>query len=210
MSAGRARTCRPPRAPHRVSRLQRSGLPREGDADGFDDVTQDRPAFRSLASRTADLGARPAVPGSGPVERGSLPGARCKVSGGAFRRVLGVPRDADPISPAHRSGRAADLAIRTIGSLPANWSGAGKKRSESCGRPKNDKERYEREMQHRSKIVPISISRDYRAAFESLGKSLPDLWRKPGVLIHQQRIASSGRSSRGTAAPPARRCTIAS
>lgn len=48
-------------------------------------------------------------------------------------------------------------------------------------------ERHEREVEQRAKVVPISISRDYRAAFESLGKSLPELWRKPGALSRQQR-----------------------
>lgn len=48
-------------------------------------------------------------------------------------------------------------------------------------------ERREQEVEQRAKVVPISISRDYRAAFESLGKSLPELWRKPGALSRQQR-----------------------
>lgn len=50
-------------------------------------------------------------------------------------------------------------------------------------------ERLELEKQRREKILPLAISRDDRQAFESLGKSLPLLWKKPGALAPQQRKA---------------------
>lgn len=40
-------------------------------------------------------------------------------------------------------------------------------------------ERIEKSRQDRDKIIPFSIPKDLRAAFTSLGESLPDLWKKP-------------------------------
>ncbi|XYI00070.1 hypothetical protein ACMHYB_10075 [Sorangium sp. So ce1128] len=47
-------------------------------------------------------------------------------------------------------------------------------------------ERFERVRQEHDKVVPLTVPRDLRAAFTSLGKSLPEIWRK-GPLSRTQR-----------------------
>lgn len=82
---------------------------------------------------------------------------------------------------ARRQFNRVDPDNRLVASeLESRWEAALRELREA-------EERYERDVEQRSKIVPISISREYRAAFESLGKSLPDLWRKPGSFSRQQR-----------------------